>query len=868
MLNAHYHEWAFLLPLSGEVKTSWYTFGLFAAVASLTMTASVRADRTDFRVNDDNASVEHSNPKIAVADGSGFAVVWSDQRNGQNDIFIQRYTLAGDPVGSNMRVNDDTGLAHQSGPALAVDLTGLYSVVWQDYRNGVYPFDPGIFFQRYDSALNPQESNHNLTTERPDTLKENPDIDLSSWGGGVLVWADYRNRNWDIYGQLISSSGTPIGTNFKVNDDVGSSQQHAPRISISSEGWFVVTWYDNRLGNDDIFAQRFDSSGRKLGVNARVNSDNTATRQAFPDVAADGSGHFTVVWVDWRNGTYPANPDIFARRFDRQMQPLTADKRVNADGTARAQREPAIAADRMGNVAIIWSDSTGTSWDIVGQMVDVDGVVREPNFRANAVGDSTQLQPDAALDGRYRYITWADRRNGRYDVYASITTYNDPSLAAEPATLSFNMDISDASVSLPLLINHTGYNRLDYQITSSHSWLTVSPASGTTPDTVTVSILPGQPYGTHYGSLTLIDVLRHDSSTAVPVRLDVTAPILSLAPDTIRLTGRAHGIDTVRHRMMVRNSGSGHLTWSASSSSAWLWLAESSGNEGDTAVIGAMTGLLDSGVHFAPLVFSSPEATNSPETVTVLLELIPQGADTAALGAAQCQMHESFESPVTFTASSAIRELRVPIAFDTGWIRVDSVQRHASLPAALSLSATIDSSTGLAVVSLSGGTTDTLPAGVTQIATIFGTAKAREGMTYLEAGHWDTLTPSAVHTDGAVYGINVSAGEITIGNQTDVKDDPTVTPRQFALFQNHPNPFNGGTVIEFELPSASHVRLEIFNVLGQQVAEPLNASRAAGKHRATWDGLFKNGRQAPSGIYFYRLQAAGGSLVRKMVLVK
>ena len=99
-------------------------------------------------------------------------------------------------------------------------------------------------------------------------------------------------------------------------------------------------------------------------VNIRVNSDNSVTRQAFPDVAADGSGHFTVVWVDWRNGIYPANPDIYARRFDRLAQPLTADMKVNTDGTARAQRDPRIAADRMGNVALIWSDSTvshGTS---------------------------------------------------------------------------------------------------------------------------------------------------------------------------------------------------------------------------------------------------------------------------------------------------------------------------------------------------------------------------------------------------------------------------------------------------------------------------------------------------------------------------
>jgi len=868
VLNARSNERAFLLPSPGEVKNTCYTLVVVATVATLAFAVSVRADRTDFRVNDDNAQVEHSHPRIAAAEGLGFAIVWSDLRNGQNDIFIQRFTPTGQPVGSNSRVNDDSALAHQSGPALAVDLAGKYSVVWQDYRNGVYPFDPGIFFQRYDTSLDPLGLNRNLTTERPDTLKENPDIDLSPWGTGVIVWADYRNRNWDIYGQLISSTGTLIGSNFKVNDDVGSTQQHAPRISTSSEGWFVVAWYDNRVGNDDIFAQRFDSAGQKLGANVRVNSDNTVSRQAFPDIAADGSGHFTVVWVDWRNGVYPANPDIFARRFDRLMQPLTADKKVNTDGSARAQREPSIAADRMGNVAIIWSDSAGSSWDIVGQMIDVDGVVREPNFRANLLGDSAQLQPDAALDGRYRYVTWADRRNGRYDVYASITKYNDPSLAATPATLSLRMDISDTGVSLPLVINHVGYNRIDYQISSSHAWLTTSPSTGSTPDTVTVSITPGQSYGTHYGSLTLIDLLRRDSSVTVPVRLDVTAPLLSLAVDTIRLQGTARGADTVQYRMVIGNAGSGRLSWNAGSDSSWIWLSRSSGDEADTVMIGALASLLDTGSYTAPIVFTSLEAVNSPETVAVMLELIPPGVDTITLGSTQCRMQAPFELPVTLTATSPIMGIYLPISFDPAWLRIDSVRRSPVVPAGMSLLTTCDTVSGTAVVALSGGADDAILSGTGQIATIFGTAQSREGITYLEAGQGDTLTPSVIHLNGTRYSVTVNAGEIAIGDQTDVAESPTEIPHKLILSQNHPNPFNAGTVIEFELPSPGQAKLEIFNVLGQKVAEPLTRSLTAGTHVTSWDGLTKNGRQAPSGIYFYRLQTPGGSLVRKMVLVK
>ncbi|MCP4686244.1 MAG: BACON domain-containing protein, partial [bacterium] len=341
----------------------------------------------------------------------------------------------------------------------------------------------------FDTALSPVDANANMTTELPDSLKETPDIALSPWGGGMLVWADYRNRNWDIYGQMIASDGALVGSNFKVNSDAGTAQQHAPRVAVSPEGWFAVTWYDNRRGNDDIYVQRYDSLANALGGNLKANADVGDVRQAFPDIATDGAGHFTVVWVDWRQGTYPDNPDIYARKFDTNLAPVTGDMRVNKDGTTRAQRQPSIAADRRGNVAIIWADSTGSSWDIVGQMIDVEGVIREANFQANTEGDSSQLHPDVALDGRYRYITWSDKRNGNFDIYASIAKYNDPTLVPSPSSLLFEMLEGDAvPPSQDLEIDHAGYNPIHFQVISSADWLSASPTSGVTLGTVSVSV--------------------------------------------------------------------------------------------------------------------------------------------------------------------------------------------------------------------------------------------------------------------------------------------------------------------------------------------------------------------------------------------
>lgn len=88
-------------------------------------------------------------------------------------------------------------------------------------------------------------------------------------------------------------------------------------------------------------------------------------------------------------------------------------------------------------------------------------------------------------------------------------------------------------------------------------------------------------------------------------------------------------------------------------------------------------------------------------------------------------------------------------------------------------------------------------------------------------------------------------------------------PTEFSLGQNYPNPFNPATEISFSLPSASHVKLEIFNVMGQKVATLVDGQVEAGEHIVKWDGS-----KAASGVYLYRLQADDFVDTKKMILLK
>jgi len=95
----------------------------------------------------------------------------------------------------------------------------------------------------------------------------------------------------------------------------------------------------------------------------------------------------------------------------------------------------------------------------------------------------------------------------------------------------------------------------------------------------------------------------------------------------------------------------------------------------------------------------------------------------------------------------------------------------------------------------------------------------------------------------------------------------TALPTDFALGQNYPNPFNPSTVIPYQLPVAGHVRLEVFNLLGQRLATLVDGERSVGVHTVQWDATDAAGRAVGAGVYIYRLSSGGVSVSRRMVLV-
>lgn len=98
---------------------------------------------------------------------------------------------------------------------------------------------------------------------------------------------------------------------------------------------------------------------------------------------------------------------------------------------------------------------------------------------------------------------------------------------------------------------------------------------------------------------------------------------------------------------------------------------------------------------------------------------------------------------------------------------------------------------------------------------------------------------------------------------TGVSDEPIPVPANFALNQNYPNPFNPSTKITFTLKQAGVTKLAVFNVLGQKIADLVSGKLQAGYHEVEF-----NAANLSSGVYLYRLESNGNSIVKKMLLLK
>lgn len=161
----------------------------------------------------------------------------------------------------------------------------------------------------------------------------------------------------------------------------------------------------------------------------------------------------------------------------------------------------------------------------------------------------------------------------------------------------------------------------------------------------------------------------------------------------------------------------------------------------------------------------------------------------------------------------------------------------------------------------------------TEVPPYYEVTDTTTSISYLWLGKDPVLVAEVSSMDGETDPEFTEAGYIErAASPVGIDDEETEgkIPRGFSLEQNYPNPFNPETEITFSVKEASAdpVELSIFSLRGARVATLVSGTLEPGTHSVIWNGKNEKGEALPSGVYFYRLTAAGQSITRKMLLAR
>jgi len=98
--------------------------------------------------------------------------------------------------------------------------------------------------------------------------------------------------------------------------------------------------------------------------------------------------------------------------------------------------------------------------------------------------------------------------------------------------------------------------------------------------------------------------------------------------------------------------------------------------------------------------------------------------------------------------------------------------------------------------------------------------------------------------------------------------DGNTLPDEFALYDNYPNPFNPRTNINYDVPEATDVTLDVYNLMGQRVRTLVSRHHEPGRYRVSWDATNDFGSPIASGMYIFKIHAKDFVSIKKMLLMK
>jgi hypothetical protein len=645
---------------------------------------------------------------------------------------------------------------------------------------------------------------------------------------GCLIVAAMELGASSMAGARWVQDGTPVCTT--------AGDQNIPLIVSDGQGGAIIAWTDGRGGNGDIYAQRISAEGVLLWDTGGVPVCTDSSAQGLEDIAPDGSGGAIIVWSDGRN----LNADIYAQRLSAAGIELWTPGGVPVCTWPAHQRCARVVPGGAGEAIIAWIDSRLDSFDAAYAQ------------KLTAAGS-----PAWTTDGMYAA--------GTDDCFAT----------------SFRAVSDSLGGAILVWCCTNGYlwgQRIDGD--GNACWGTNGHSvADATSDPFGIAVVSDGFGGAlvlfrdsiFWGGILTLDVLRAqrvapDGTACWSSEIELDSSdfsYLAIAPD-------AMGGAIVVWQSDLNGSGNALIVQRLDAAGSFLW------GSGRTVETNAncwalLPKVVPDGSGGAVVAWMDQGGTDN---VDIYVQRLNRDGDllwherVPICAASGNQMYPRIATNCAGGAIVTWMDYRASSQGDIFAQTVDSAGVPGEPPVAVLLeqfssflvadgievSWTL-SSVGQAMrfeaerVEGSSGGFEPLAASI-----------GRDGLSY-------RLIDREVASGGSYqYRIFIDEGS---GRRLLFETGAIAVPRgSLALRQNRPNPFNPSTAVDYYLPAAGRVTLDIFDVCGRLVIRLVDETQQRGEHSIRWSGLDAYGTAVSSGAYFYRLTMDKKSVSRKMLLCR
>ncbi len=354
---------AVAMDAKGDYVVAWADQGLTGwNVYAQRFSAGGTAVGTAFQVNTITTG-DQTQPTVAMDAAGDFVVAWQGQGGNGWDIYAQRFSAAGVPLGGQFQVNT-TAVGDQMYPGVAMDGNGNFVVTWQS--QGQDGSGWGVYAQRFNAAGAPQGGEFRVSTTTAGDQQYSR-IGMDPNGDFVITWSSQGQdgNGWGVYAQRFNAAGVAQGGEFQVNTTTAGDQMYSS-VGLDGNGNFIIVWqsYGQDGGGWGVYGQRFNAAGVAQGGEFQVNT-TTAGDSQFAGVGVSPDGSFIITWsANHQDGN---GWGVYARQYDSVGSALGDEFPVSI-GTTGDQEYSSLAMDLYGHAVIVWTGmGDGSSGGVLAQ---------------------------------------------------------------------------------------------------------------------------------------------------------------------------------------------------------------------------------------------------------------------------------------------------------------------------------------------------------------------------------------------------------------------------------------------------------------------------------------------------------------------